>query len=833
MRGPPRSIGLAGRYRILRRLGRGGMGAVYLAREQPPTERLVAIKVVRRDVATREVLARFAAEREALARLDHPGIGKILSAGSTRRGRAFLVLEFVAGEPITKYCDLRRSTVRERLELFAAVCDAVQHAHDKGVLHRDLKPSNVLVTEVDGAPRPVVIDFGVAKALHGRLADVTLHTQRGRLLGTPEYMSPEQASADGSDLDTRSDVYSLGVMLYELVCGMLPLPAEVRPGGLDGLREILQEFVPAAPSRRVCEADDRSRAIARARGVPLRVLQRQLRGNVDGIVLRALARRRRERYASVADLAADVRRHLSHRPVTAARLRPVARMAATARRHAGLLLMWGVAVLAVAIFGAVARSLHARALERAERLRVATNAATQAARRAAERARAAAAAEARARRALRKALEEVRVRRAGRRMEEETRRYLLRVVPPDPRTRPRRLRAGDLLRLAGSAVDPRDVGILSLVTSQGARACVEVGYFDEAIALLRCKLEEARGHRSPEPLYAAAVAQELAHVLMRAGRHREALEFLRSGLADVRAGHLRRRPEILVWAYHYAACLAVAGEVDLALRACEEAWRVALRLRGPVARETVVLLRQLVTLLARSGRRQEARYLGHWAWGLREIDVPGLARDVVDVGLVLVEVLPTKSAGRRRAIEELHRFAVTRLGSAHEVSSFVKMLLGKSLAERREFEEALQRLREAHAAAVAAGRRPAWVRFARELGTVLWRSTRNEAMPADTVKARRAEAIRLLVKAQKFDPGKRGRPFYLRYTERIARFALEQPDPRLVPFLRGELAVARKHAGPGARVTRLVRRSLVRSLEAAEELTQGQRDFLGELREQR
>src|SRR5215469_1204097 len=241
-----------GPYRILEKMGEGGMGIVYKAEQREPVRRIVALKVVKLGMDTREVVARFEAERQALALMSHPNVAKVFEAGVTEQGRPYFAMEFVAGVPLTDYCDQNKLTIRERLEIFIPICQAVQHAHQKGIIHRDLKPTNILVTLVDGNPVPKVIDFGIAKATNQALTQHTLFTQTGALIGTPEYMSPEQAQTSGLDVDTRTDIFSLGVILYELLTDTLPFdPAVLRKAGLEGMARIIRETEPPRPSTRL------------------------------------------------------------------------------------------------------------------------------------------------------------------------------------------------------------------------------------------------------------------------------------------------------------------------------------------------------------------------------------------------------------------------------------------------------------------------------------------------------------------------------------------------------------------------------------------------------
>ena len=307
-----------GPYKVLDVLGEGGMGIVYLAEQDRPLHRRVALKVIKVGLETREVIARFEAERQALALMDHPCIAKVYDAGATADGKPYFAMEYVAGVPITHYCDTHRLDMDARLDLFVQVCGAIQHAHQKGVIHRDIKPSNLLVTLQDGKPLPKVIDFGVAKATHQRLTEKTMFTQFGMLIGTPAYMSPEQAEMSGLTVDTTTDIYSLGVVLYELMTGALPFDPELlRHAGFAEIRRIIREQEPLRPSARLISLHASATDVALRRGMPLPKLVRELRGDLDWIALKAMDKDRTRRYASASELAADVTRHLRTEPVMA------------------------------------------------------------------------------------------------------------------------------------------------------------------------------------------------------------------------------------------------------------------------------------------------------------------------------------------------------------------------------------------------------------------------------------------------------------------------------------------------------------------------------------
>jgi serine/threonine protein kinase len=324
------------RYRLLQQIGEGGFGTVYLAEQERPVRRRVALKVIKRGMDTQQVIARFEAERQALALMDHPNIARVLDAGTTAEGLPFFVMELVRGTPVTQYCDQGRLPTRERLGLFLQVCQAVQHAHQKGVIHRDLKPGNVLVTRHDAAAPvvPKVIDFGIAKATHAPLTNKTVYTEFRQFMGTPEYMSPEQADMGMMDVDTRSDVYSLGVLLYELLTGTTPVDSkELRGKPCAEIQRTIREVEPPRPSTRLAALGEGLAAAAARRGTEPGRLAQSLRGELDWVVMKCLEKDRTRRYDSVGALAADVQRYLADEPVLARPSGPLYRVGKFARKY--------------------------------------------------------------------------------------------------------------------------------------------------------------------------------------------------------------------------------------------------------------------------------------------------------------------------------------------------------------------------------------------------------------------------------------------------------------------------------------------------------------------
>jgi serine/threonine protein kinase len=364
---------IAGRYKLVEQIGEGGMGLVFVSEQQHPIRRKVALKVIKPGMDTRQVIARFEAERQALALMDHPNIARVLDGGQTGSGRPYFVMDLVKGLPITKYCDEHRLTPRQRLELFVPVCQAIQHAHQKGIIHRDVKPSNVLVARYDGKPVVKVIDFGIAKATGQQLTDKTLVTGFSGVVGTLEYMSPEQAELNNQDIDTRSDIYSLGVLLYELLTGTTPLTKErLKQAPFTEMLRIIRQEEPPKPSTRLSNSDTVT-TIAAARQTEPGKLSGLVRGELDWVVMKCLEKDRSRRYQTASALAADVERYLRDEPVQAGPPSAWYHCRKFVRRHRGALLMTsvvmaGLVLAGAALGGSISWAMH----DRADRLTKAT-----------------------------------------------------------------------------------------------------------------------------------------------------------------------------------------------------------------------------------------------------------------------------------------------------------------------------------------------------------------------------------------------------------------------------------------------------------------------------
>jgi len=369
-----------GRYKLLEQIGEGGMGTIWMAEQREPVKRRVALKIIKLGMDTKQVIARVEAERQALAMMDHPNIAKVLDAGATETGRPYFVMEYIKGIPILEYCDQAKVDTEARLQLFTNVCHAIQHAHQKGIIHRDIKPSNVLVTLHDGLPVCKVIDFGIAKATNSELTTKTLFTEHRQMVGTPAYMSPEQAEMSGLDIDTRSDIYSLGVLLYELLTGTTPFDMKaLLESGFAEMMRTIREVEPHKPSTRISTLGDTASRTAQQRHVDVKKLSSLLRGDIDWIVMKCLEKDRSRRYETSNGLAADIQRHLKDEPVTAGAPGAAYKLRKFARRHRGQVFAAGI-VAAALVLGVIGTTMGMmRALDEKQRADAAAARATLAA----------------------------------------------------------------------------------------------------------------------------------------------------------------------------------------------------------------------------------------------------------------------------------------------------------------------------------------------------------------------------------------------------------------------------------------------------------------------
>jgi serine/threonine protein kinase len=572
--GPTQTIGLSlplseepgdriGRYKLLQEIGAGGFGVVYMAEQEEPVRRRVALKVIKLGMDTKAVIARFEAERQALALMDHPNIAKVLDAGATTSGRPYFVMELVKGDRITDYCDKNNLTTRERLDLFVQICHAIQHAHQKGIIHRDIKPSNILVSMQDGAPVPKVIDFGIAKATEQRLTEKTLFTALGDFIGTPAYMSPEQAEMSGVDIDTRSDIYSLGVLLYELLTGKTPFdPKELLADGLEAMRRAIREEEPRRPSTRLTTMDKGElTTTAKRRQTDAPKLVRLVRGDLDWIVMKCLEKDRTRRYETASGLASDLLRHVNNEPVLARPPSKVYRFQKMMRRNKAAFA--AAALMAAVLVAATGISVWQATLAR-QRLAESE--------------------------AISKFLTEV-------------------FQSPDPARDGRTITVAETLGTAAKKLE-------SELTNQPARRAelqatlsytyYALGLYREAISLqekVRDYYLTASGPEHPDTLMAM---RKLAVYYDEAGRRDEALKLKEEVLALCRKVNGPEDPETLRAMNNLAVSYEEAGRLDEAFKLREQVLALRRRVLGPEHPDTLMAMNNLANSYAEAGRRDEA-----------------------------------------------------------------------------------------------------------------------------------------------------------------------------------------------------------------------------------
>jgi serine/threonine protein kinase len=659
---PPETAGARiGPYELVQPIGEGGMGSVWLAQQTEPVQRLVALKLIKAGMGWGAVLARFEAERQALALMDHPNIARALDAGATLDGRPYFVMELVKGAPITQYCDEHRLTPQQRLELFVPVCQAIQHAHQKGIIHRDIKPSNVLVASYDGKPVPKVIDFGIAKAIGEPLTEQTLHTGLGTVVGTAEYMSPEQASLNHQDVDTRSDVYSLGVLLYELLAGSPPFS---RKGlGQDSLFELLRvirEQEPPRPSIRLSTAEGLA-ALAANRGTEPRKLSGLVRGELDWIVMKCLEKDRNRRYETANGLARDLERYLKDEPVLACPPSAGYRLRMFVRRNKGPVLA-GTALLVALLAGIFGTSVgFVTAIserDEKEQARLAAVARGEEAREAAE-------AHRKARGLAQRRLGQI----------EKANEIIAEVFSElgseeEADGQPLRARLGARLEAAAALLDNEATGgpvaVAHLQHKLGS-AQIALGYPDRAIAVLTKARRTFEAHKGVDHPQTLTTVNELALAFWHAGRFDEAVPLYQQVLARRRAALGPDHPQTLLTLNCLAVAHKDAGRLDRALPLYEQALARRRATLGAGHRDTLRSAHNLAWAYADAGLFHKALPLLEEALAGREAT---LGRDHVETLTTLnVKALVLRATGRfDEALPLLQRAlakARAKLGADH------------------------------------------------------------------------------------------------------------------------------------------------------------------------
>jgi serine/threonine protein kinase/tetratricopeptide (TPR) repeat protein len=652
-----------GPFKLLQPIGEGGMGSVWMAQQQEPVKRLVALKLIKPGMDSGQVLARFEAERQALALMDHPNIARVLDAGTTEAARPYFVMELVKGVPLTTYCDEQRLTPKQRLELFVPVCQAIQHAHQKGIIHRDIKPSNVLVALYDGKPVPKVIDFGIAKATGQQLTEKTLVTGLGTVVGTLEYMSPEQAELNQLDIDTRSDIYSLGVLLYELLTGSTPLEKKrLKQAALLEVLRLIREEEPPRPSTRLSESKDALPSISAQRQMEPVKLARLVRGELDWLVMKALEKDRNRRYETASAFAADVQRYLHDEPVLACPPSASYRLRKFVRRYKGRVL--AAALIFLAVVGGVigttigmVRAEHARGVQ--EHLRQV--------------------AETKEREAIDAAVEEKKAKETAQKREAETRAllnfFLYRVIgAARPEGRPGGLGHEVTLRKALEAalhfVDESFADQPMIEARLRMTLGVSFTYLGDA-KIAADQYQAARSlytkHLGREHPSTVASTEGLATQLSELGRHEDALKLCKETLAIRKAQLGPDHPDTLLSMTNLATCYVRLERHTEALNLREELLPRLKSKVGPDDPLTLVAMHNLANSYSKVGRYRDALQLYEETLAIRKIKV---GRDNPDTLLTMHNLAGCyESLGRKveglKLHEETLALQITKLGRGH------------------------------------------------------------------------------------------------------------------------------------------------------------------------